>query len=106
MSLSQRTLSGLWGLNLVAICAANLNEVKHCLAVLTLYAATYFLFAPLHALILLCIWMAYGLERGDSPLTEGTAARAATRLVFVETLMFWALYWGMVLEVVPLHMRV
>ncbi len=106
MSLSEKALGGVWGLNLLAICAANLSEVRHCLAVLVLYSATYFLFAPLHALILLCVWMAYGLERGDSPLSGGTAARAAVRLVCAETLMFWALYWGMVLEFVPLHMRV
>lgn len=99
-------LGGVWGVNLLAICAANLNEVRHCLAVLLLYAATYFLFVPLHALIVLCVWTAYGLERGDSPLSDGTAARAAVRLVSVETVMFWALYWAMVLEIVPLHMRV
>lgn len=106
MSLSQKALSGVWGLNLVAIFAANASEVRHCLSVLILYAATYFLFAPLHALILLCVWMAYSLDRGDSPLSEGTAGRAAVRLVLAETLMFWALYWGMVLEILPLHMRV
>ena len=106
MSLSQRTLSGVWGINLVAICAANATEIKHCLAVLGLYSATYFLFAPLHILILLLVWTAYGLERGDSPLSEGTAARAAGRLLIAETLMFWVLYWGMMFEVVPLHMRV
>jgi len=106
MSMTEKALSGVWGLNLLAIFAANFSEVRHCLAVLILYAATYFLFAPLHALILLCVWMAYGLERGDAPLSEGIALRAAGRLVLVETLMFWALYWGMVLEFVPLHMRV
>jgi hypothetical protein len=106
MSITEKALSGVWGLNLLAICAANLNEVRHCLAVLILYSATYFLFAPLHALILLCVWMAYGLERGDSPLSEGTATRAAIRLFFAETLMFWALYWGMMFEILPLHMRV
>jgi len=106
MSISQKTLGGLWGLNLIAICAANASEFRHCLAVLVLYAATYFLFAPLHALIMLCVWTAYGLERGDSPLSEGTAGRAAVRLVLAETLMFWALYWGMMFEILPLHMRV
>ncbi|PIR19500.1 MAG: hypothetical protein COV48_01640 [Elusimicrobia bacterium CG11_big_fil_rev_8_21_14_0_20_64_6] len=106
MSIPEKALGSLWGINLLAICAANSTEVRHCLAVLTLYAATYFLFAPLHALILLCVWMAYGLERGDSPLSEGTAARAAVRLVCAETLMFWGLYWGMVLELLPLHLRV
>ena len=106
MSITEKALGGVWGLNLLAICAANLNEVRHCLAVLILYSATYFLFAPLHALILLCVWMVYGLERSDSPLSDGTAVRAAVRLCCVETLVFWALYWGMVLEFVPLHMRV
>lgn len=96
----------MWGLNLLALFAANLNEVRHCLSVLILYAATYFLFAPLHALILMCVWLAYGLERGDSPLSGDIAVRAAIRLVSVETVLFWALYWGMVLEFVPLHMRV
>jgi len=106
MSMTEKALGGVWGLNLLAICAGNFTEVRHCIAVLILYAATYFLFAPLHALILLCVWMAYGLERGDSPLSAGTATRAAVRLVCAETLMFWALYWGMVLEFVPLHFRV
>jgi hypothetical protein len=106
MSISEKALGGVWGINLLAICAANLSEVRHCLSVLILYSATYFLFAPLHVLILLCVWMAYGLERGDSPLSDGTASRAAVRLFCAETLMFWALYWGMVLEFVPLHMRV
>ncbi len=106
MSLTQRTLSGVWGLNLVAICAANASEVRHCLAVLVMYAATYFLFAPLHALLFLCVWTVYALERGDSPLSEGTALRAAVRLFFAETVIFWALYWGMTLEILPLHFRV
>ncbi len=106
MSISQKTLGGVWGINLVAICAANATEIKHCIAVLALYSATYFLFAPLHILILLLVWTAYGLEREDSPLSEGTAARAAVRLFLAETLMFWVLYWGMMFEVVPLHMRV
>ena len=106
MNISQKTLGGVWGLNLVALCAANATEVRHCLAVLALYAATYFLFAPLHALIMLCVWTAYGLERGDSPLSDGTAARAAVRLVLAETLVFWTLYWGMMFEILPLHLRV
>lgn len=104
--MTEKALGGVWGLNLLAICAANFSEVRHCVAVLILYAATYFLFAPLHALILLCVWITYGLERGDSPLSDGTAARAAVRVFYAETLMFWALYWGMVLEFVPLHFRV
>ena len=106
MSFPEKALGGVWCLNLLALCAANMNEVRHCLAVLILYAATYFLFAPLHALIVMCIWMAYGLERSDSPLSEGGAMRAAVRLLSIETLVFWTLYWGMVLEFVPLHMRV
>ncbi|MEK7233739.1 MAG: hypothetical protein AAB268_07980 [Elusimicrobiota bacterium] len=106
MSICEKALGGMWGLNLLAICAVNLSEIQHCLSVLILYAATYFLFAPLHVLILMCVWMAYGLERGDSPLSAGAAARAASHLFCVETMMFWALYWGMMLEVVPLHMRV
>lgn len=106
MGISEKALGGVWGLNLLAICAANLSEVRHCLSVLILYSATYFLFAPLHVLILLCVWMAYGLERGDSPLSGGTAARAAVRLCCAETLMFWVLYWGTMLEFVPLQMGV
>ena len=106
MSISQKTMSCAWGINLMAICAANAGEIKHCLAVLGLYAGTYFLFAPLHMLIMLCVWTAYGLERGDSPLSEGTAARATVRLFFAETFIFWALYWGMVSELLPLHLRV
>ncbi len=106
MNLPEKALGGVWGLNLLAIFAANSSEARHCLSILLLYAATYFLFAPLHALILLCAWTAYGLEKGDSPLSEGIAARAAVRVVFVETLVFWGLYWGMVLELVPLQMRV
>ena len=81
MSFPEKALGGVWGLNLLALCAANFNEIKHCFSVLLLYSATYFLFAPLHALIVMCVWMAYSLERGDSPLSGGTAARAAIRLV-------------------------
>ncbi|MCR4297013.1 MAG: hypothetical protein NUW21_15895 [Elusimicrobia bacterium] len=106
MSARDLALGGVWGVNFLAIGAANFNEIRHCAAVLALYSATYFLFAPLHALIVLCVWLAYGLERGDSPLSEGGLNRAAVRLICVETLMFWALYWGMVLEYLPLHMRV
>lgn len=106
MSVRDLTLGGIWGVNLLAICASNFNEVRHCLAVLILYAATYFLFAPLHALILLCVWTAYKLESGDSPLAEGCAVRAAARALAAETVVFWALYWGMVFELLPLHMRV
>ncbi len=106
MSFPEKALSGVWGLNLLAICAANFNEVRHCLSILLLYAATYFLFAPLHALIVMCVWMAYGLEKGDSPLSDGVALRAASRMLMAETLMFWALYWGMMFEILPLHMRV
>lgn len=106
MSTRDLTLGGVWGINLLAICASNFNEVRHCLAVLILYSATYFLFAPLHVLILLCVWMAYALERRDSPMTDDCAVRAAVRMFCAETLMFWALYWGMVFELVPLHMRV
>lgn len=100
------TLGGVWGVNLLAICATNISEVRHCLAVLVLYAATYFLFAPLHVLILLCVWTAYSLERGESAQADGCAVRAAVRMVCAETLVFWALYWGMVFEILPLHMRV
>ena len=106
MSTRDIALGGVWGANLLAICATNMSEVRHCLAVLLLYSATYFLFAPLHALILLCAWTAYTLEKGDSPLSEGSAARAAVRIACAETVVFWALYWGMVLELLPLHMRV
>ena len=105
MSLSE-TLGGVWGINLLAICVANLNEVRHCLAVLILYAVTYFLLAPLHAVILLGVGMAYGIERRDPPLTHDTAVRAAERIFCVETLVFWVLYWGMVLGFVPLYMSV
>lgn len=106
MSMRDLTLGGVWGVNLLAICASNINEVRHCLAVLILYSATYFLFAPLHVLILMCVWTAYSLERGDSPLSSDCATRAAVRMVCAETVLFWALYWGMVFELVPLHMRV
>lgn len=106
MNTFDKAVGGLWGVNLVAIFAANLNEARHCLAVLALYAATYFLFAPLHALILLCVWTAYGIERGESALSDGIARRAALRLFCAETLLFWGVYWGMVLEIVPLHLRV
>lgn len=105
MNFPEMALGGVWSANLLAICVANFNEVKHCLGVLILFSATYFLFVPLHALIVLCVWTAYGLERGDSPLSDGTAARAAMRLISAETVMFWALYWGMVFELVPLQMR-
>jgi hypothetical protein len=105
MSFPEKAIGGVWGLNLLAICAANHNEVKHCLGILVLYSATYFLFAPLHVLILLCVWTAYGLERGDSPLSEGCAFRAAVRLLCAETIVYWALYWGMVFEILPLYMR-
>ena len=99
-------LGGVWGVNLLAICATNANEIRHCLAVLVLYSATFFLFAPLHALILGCVWTAYVLERGDAPLSDGCAARAAVRMICAETLVFWGLYWGMVFELLPLHFRV
>ena len=105
MTYSEKAMSGVWGANMFAILAANPNEVRHCLGVLTLYSATYFLFAPLHAFILLCVWMAYGLERQESPGSEGCAFRAAIRLVCAETVVFWALYWGMILDVIPLHVR-
>ncbi len=106
MNFPELLLGGLWGMNLLAICAANFNEIKHCIAVLLLYSATYFLFVPLHAVIFLVVWTAYGLERGDASPTDGVAVRAAVRLLSVETVMFWALYWGMMLELVPLHLRV
>jgi hypothetical protein len=106
MSFPEKAVSGVWGANIVAICAANPNEVRHCLSVLALYSATYFLFAPLHALILLCAWTAYGAERQESPKAESCALRAVVRVLCAETVVFWGLYWGMVLEVVPLHMRV
>ena len=104
MSFPEKAMSGVWGANLMAILAANPNEVKHCLGVLTVYSATYFLFAPLHALILLCVWTAYGLDRAGIA-ADGALWRALTRLFCAETLVFWALYWGMVLDVVPLHVR-
>ncbi len=106
MNLPEKAAGGLWGANILAICAANPNELRHGLSVLALYAATYFLFAPLHALIMMCAWTAYGAERTESPKAEGCALRAVVRVVCAETLMFWGLYWGMVLDIVPLHMRV
>ena len=81
MSICEKALGGMWGLNLLAICAVNLSEIQHCLSVLILYAATYFLFAPLHVLILMCVWMAYGLERGDSPLSAGAGAGGLTSVL-------------------------
>ncbi len=104
MSFPEKAMSGVWGANLMAIVAANPNEVKHCLGVLTVYSATYFLFAPLHALILLCVWTAYGLDRAGSA-ADGALWRAVSRLFCAETVVFWALYWGMVLDVVPLQVR-
>ena len=47
MSFPEKTMGGVWGANLFAICAANPTEEKHGLGVLTVYSATYFLFAPL-----------------------------------------------------------
>ncbi len=96
----------MWGANIMAICATNPSEIRHCLSVLLLYGASYFLFAPLHALIVLCAWTAYGVEKQESPKAEGCLLRAATRVICAETLVFWCLYWSMILEVVPLHMRV
>ena len=98
-------MGSVWGVNLIAIVAANPNEMKHGLGILTLYSATYFLFAPLHALMLLCVWMADGLELQESPNSCGGALRAGLRLLCAETIVFWALYWGMILDVVPLHMH-
>ena len=40
MSFPEKAMSGVWGANFMAILAANPNEVKHCLGVLTVYSAT------------------------------------------------------------------
>ncbi|UPT75257.1 MAG: hypothetical protein M0D55_06025 [Elusimicrobiota bacterium] len=108
MSFPEKALGGMWGLNLAAVVAAGAASfgafgaaVGHCLGILLLYSATFFLFAPLHVLIALCVWTAYCLDAGG----DGALRRAAVRLFSAETLVFWALYWGMILEFVPLHLR-
>jgi len=111
MSNQEKALGGVWGLNLAAVVAAGVTPVGalgaaigHCLGILLLYSATYFLFAPLHALIALCVWTAYCVDSAAHG-REGALRLAVLRLVGAESVVYWALYWSMVLELVPLHLR-
>ena len=94
-------LTGAWGANLALICALNPHELRHCLSLLLLYAAVYFLFlAPLHALFAAGAWAAHRARHALS------AAGAVERLFAAESAVFWLLYWAMMLELVPLNLRV
>ena len=104
MTTKEAVFAGLWGGNFLVVCGLNPTDVGHCIGVLILYAAAYFLFAPLHGAILLGVWTAYGLDRASST-EDGAFWRAVQRLFTAESLVFWAVYWGMILEVVPLHIR-
>ena len=111
MSTQEKALGGTWFVNLLAAVAAGAAPfgafgaaVGHCLGILILYGAAYFLFAPLHVLVVLCVWMSYCLDRSGSS-SEGALRRAFLRLFATETLLFWALYWGMVMDFVPLQLR-
>lgn len=110
MSNQEKAIGGTWCLNLAAVVAAGASSfgalgaaVGHCLGILILYSAAFFLFAPLHVLVALCVWTAYCLDRSGSG--DGALRRAFLRLFTAETLLFWALYWGMVLDFVPLNLR-
>lgn len=106
MGLKERLVVTAWLLNLATVCGLNMGDVRHCLGVLILYSAAFFLFAPLHILMVLCGWASYCLERSTSAGIDAIAQRAAGRVALAETLVFWLIYWGMVLEVVPLNIRI
>ena len=103
MSRHERAVAGLgsaWGANICLIWALNPHDVTHCASILLLFTAVYFLFlAPVHALLAGIVWAAHRVTR-DTP------AEAAERWLTAESFVFWLLYWGMVLEFVPLHLRV
>lgn len=106
MSLKERLVVCAWVMNLAAVCGLNVGDVGHCLGILVLYSAAYFLFAPLHALMVLCGWFSYLMDKSESAGIDSVALRAAGRVILAETLAFWLIYWGMVLDFVPLHLRI
>lgn len=99
MSRTTMLTAAAWCGNLAAIYALHPHDVLHCASVLLLYSAVFFLFfMPLHALLAAA---ALGtLAAGASRLA------AAPRWLFAESVAYWALYWGVMLQFVPLHLRV
>lgn len=106
MSTVEKAFTGAWGVNLLAACALNLRELGHALGVLLVFSATFFLVAaPLHLLLALSAWALYRAECASSA-ANGAPYRACARVVCAETVLFWAMYWGMVLNVVPLQIKI
>jgi hypothetical protein len=96
--------TGAWGANLLAAAAVNLHALPHGLGVLLVFAATFFLFAaPVHLLLGLSSWAAYCCERARGE--AAASRRAALRLFFAESALFWAAYWAMLAGALPLTIR-
>lgn len=105
MSAMEKACVGAWGVNLCCAAACNMSELGYAAGVLLVFTATFFLFAsPLHAALAMCVWILYRLEsRAAAP--GQAVSRACSRLICAESLAFWALYWGMAFDLVPLHIR-
>lgn len=105
MSAMEKACVGAWGVNLCCAAACNLGELGYAAGVMLVFSATFFLFAsPLHAVLAMCAWVLYRQEcRAVVPAQA--AGRACARLFCAESLVFWALYWGMALDLAPLHIR-
>lgn len=104
METLEKACTGVWGLNLLVVCALQLPQVGHALGVLLVFAAVFFLFAaPLHLLLAGTAWLAYKGECARGGLA--CARRAWDRLLWAESALFWAAYWCMVGGLLPLHIR-